>query len=69
MLAGKHLGQPTWRRQKNSRRWTAAGRKAREFGKVDAVVVLKYENPESELALNPVYCVTDTSDGGNGSRT
>jgi hypothetical protein len=47
----------------------AAGRKAREFGEVDAVVVLRYENPESELALNPAYCVTDTHDAGQRPRT
>jgi hypothetical protein len=47
----------------------AAGRRAREFGEVDAVVVLRYENPESELALNPAYCVTDTHDGGQRLRT
>ena len=47
----------------------AAGRKAREFGDVDAVVVLRYENPESEVALNPAYCVTDTHDGGQRLRT
>jgi hypothetical protein len=47
----------------------AAGRKAQEFGGVDAVVVLRYENPESELALNPAYCVTDTPDGGRRLRT
>ena len=41
----------------------AAGRKARECGREDVVVVLRYENPECELALNPAYCVTDT-DGG-----
>jgi hypothetical protein len=31
----------------------AAGRKARECGRDDVVIVLKYENPEFELALNP----------------
>ena len=41
----------------------AAGWKAREFGREDVVVVLKYESPRCELALNPVYCVTDASSG------
>jgi hypothetical protein len=47
----------------------AAGRKAREFGEVDAVLVLRYENPECELALNPACCVTDTHDGDQRLRT
>jgi hypothetical protein len=33
----------------------AAGKKAREIEDCD--VVLSYENPSCELALNPVYCV------------
>jgi hypothetical protein len=33
----------------------AAGKKAREHDDCD--VVLCYENPPCELALNPVYCV------------
>ena len=47
----------------------AAGRKAREFGEMDAVVVLRYENPERELLLNPAYCVKDTYNGGQTLRT
>jgi hypothetical protein len=47
----------------------AAGRKALEFGGVDAVVVLRYEIPECELALNPAYCVTDTHDRGQRPRS
>lgn len=43
----------------------AAGWKAREFRRKDLVVVLKDESPESELALNPAYCVTEAG-GGQG---
>ena len=42
----------------------AAGRKAREFGGEDVVVVLRYESPECELALNPAYCVPAAGGGG-----
>ena len=47
----------------------AAGRKAREFSAEDVVVVLRYESPECELALNPVYCVTDAGGAGKWQRT
>ncbi len=47
----------------------AAGQKAREFGAQDVVVVLRYESPECELALNPAYCVTDQCGGGQRLRT
>jgi hypothetical protein len=30
----------------------------------DVAVVLRYDNPECELALNPVYCMTATSCAG-----
>jgi hypothetical protein len=33
-----------------------AGGMARECGCEDAVVVLRYENPDCELALDPAYC-------------
>ena len=46
----------------------SAGRKARALEGVDAVVVLKYESPERELALNPVYCLTHATSGGRRSR-
>ena len=42
----------------------AAGRKARECGGEDVVVVLRYEDPVCELALNPAYCVTEAGGGG-----
>ncbi len=32
---------------------------ARKFGRDDVVVVLRYEQPQCELALNPAYCVTE----------
>jgi hypothetical protein len=48
---------------------SAAGRKARDFDQEDMVVVLRYEKPEYELALNPAYCMTDTHDGGHSVRT
>ncbi len=34
-----------------------AGQKAREHRLDDANVVLRYEDPQCELALNPAYCV------------
>ena len=46
----------------------AAGRKAQEFGQKDVVVVLRYEGPECELALNPAYCVTAAGGGGQRPR-
>ena len=46
----------------------AAGQKARALDGVDAVVVLRYESPERELALNPVYCVTDATSGDQWPR-
>jgi hypothetical protein len=46
----------------------AAGYKAQEFGRHDVVVVLKYESPECELALNPAYCVTHARGGGQRPR-
>ena len=42
----------------------AAGRKARELAAADMVVVLRYETPECELALNPAYCVTGAGHRG-----
>jgi hypothetical protein len=36
-----------------------AGGMARECGRDDTVVVLRYENPDCELALNPEYCGSD----------
>ena len=47
----------------------AAGQKAREFGRQDVVVVLRYESPECELALNPAYCVTAAGGRGQMLRT
>jgi hypothetical protein len=44
----------------------AAGRRARESGGMDVAVVLRYESPECEVALNPAYCVQDF--GGRGQR-
>ena len=44
----------------------AAGSKAREFGREDLVVVLRYDSPACELALNPAYCVTGAG-GGQGT--
>jgi hypothetical protein len=35
----------------------AAGDEAIKWGERDVVVVLKFEEPSCELALNPVYCV------------
>ena len=37
----------------------AAGQKAGASGGADVAVVLRYESPERELALNPAYCVQD----------
>ena len=34
----------------------AAGKQALTHGACDVVVVLKYDEPPCELALNPVYC-------------
>jgi len=46
----------------------AAGHRAREFAREDVVVVLKYDSPECELALNPAFCVTNTRGGGQRLR-
>jgi hypothetical protein len=35
----------------------AAGQKARDPDFDEVEVVLKYDNPQCELALNPAYCV------------
>ena len=35
----------------------AAGREARACDGEHVVVVLRYENPECELAVNPAFCV------------
>jgi hypothetical protein len=35
----------------------AAGQKARSSDQEELDVVLRYDEPECELALNPVYCV------------
>ena len=35
----------------------AAGEQAKQCGDQDVEVVLKYEEPPCELALNPVYCI------------
>ena len=37
---------------------------ASESGGQDVAVVLRYEEPECELALNPAYCVTGAGAGG-----
>ena len=47
----------------------AAGWGARECGRRDAIIVLRYEKPECELGLDPVVCVTDAGGGGPGLRT
>ena len=47
----------------------AAGCKAVEFGPEDVVVVLRWESPESELLLNPAYCVTEAGAGRQRIRT
>lgn len=41
-----------------------AGRKASEIDQGDLVVVLRYEKPSCELALNPAYCVPRVAGGG-----
>ena len=43
-----------------------AGGEGREAGLPFMAVVLRYDNPECELALNPAYCVGDTR--GRGQR-
>lgn len=42
----------------------AAGAKARECPERDVVVVLRYEESECELALNPAYCFQVAGTGG-----
>ena len=39
----------------------AAGRGAWKCAGEDVAVVLRYDNPECELALNPAYCMTTSS--------
>jgi hypothetical protein len=39
-----------------------AGGMAWECGREDTMVVLRYENPECELALNPQYCASTAGD-------
>ena len=55
---GKYLGQDgAWVAANEALSFPtlhAAGEEAREHGDCD--VVLSYENPPCELALNPVYC-------------
>ena len=40
----------------------AAGRGARECAGQDVAVVLRYTEPECELALNPAYCLNTSSE-------
>jgi len=47
----------------------AAGQQAREFGREDVVVVLRYENPECELVLNRAYWMTQAGGGGQRPRS
>ena len=46
----------------------AAGSKAMEWPGRDVLVVLRYEQPECELALSPVYCVKNAGTGGQRLR-
>jgi hypothetical protein len=44
-------------------------RRARECGRHDAIIILRYEEPECELRLDRVVCVTDAGGGDPGLRT
>jgi hypothetical protein len=46
----------------------AAARKAVECGFEDMEVVLRYEDPVCELALNPVFCLGSADRGGQRLR-
>ena len=46
-----------------------AGWKAQECGRQGTIIVLRYEEPECELGLDPIVCVTDAGGGGPGLRT
>ena len=37
----------------------AAGRKAGQCGREDVVVVVRFDDPVCELALNPAYCMPE----------
>jgi len=41
-----------------------AGRKALQWQKLNLSVVLVYDNPKCELALNPVFCISEPRTGG-----